>query len=88
MHETGIAERIVEVALERAREVGAARVTDLHLELGPEAGCSAESVAFHLEEASRGTIAAGARLHFVPTSDPRALRLVSIDVEDPPDRTA
>jgi len=88
MHETGLAERIVEVALERAREVGAARVTDLHLELGPKAGFSAESVAFHLEEASRGTIVEGARVHFVPTTDPRALRLVSIDVEDPPERTA
>jgi hydrogenase nickel incorporation protein HypA/HybF len=88
MHEGGIAERIVEVALERAREAGAARVTDLHVELGPKAGFSAESAVFRLEEASRGTIVEGARIHFVPTADPRALRLVSIDVEDPPERTA
>jgi hydrogenase nickel incorporation protein HypA/HybF len=88
MHETGIAERIVAVALERAREAGAARVTDLNLELGPEAGFSALSVAFHVDEASRGTSVEGARIHFVPTTDPRALRLVSIEVEDPPERTA
>jgi|APFre7841882630_1041343.scaffolds.fasta_scaffold376062_1 hydrogenase nickel incorporation protein HypA/HybF len=88
MHESGFAGRIVEVALERAREAGAARVTDLHVELGPKAGFAADSVAFHLEEASRGTIVEGARIHFLPTTDPRALRLVSIDVEDPPERTA
>lgn len=88
MHDTGIAERIVEVAGERAREVGAVRVTDLNLELGPEAGFSAESVAFHLEEASRGTAVEGARIHFLPTTDPRALRLVSIDVEEVPELTA
>jgi hydrogenase nickel incorporation protein HypA/HybF len=82
MHDTGIAERIVEIALQRARDAGAVRVTDLELELGTEAGFSAESVAFHLEEASRGTLVEGARVRFVPTTDPRALRLVSIDVED------
>jgi hydrogenase nickel incorporation protein HypA/HybF len=88
MHDTGIAERIVEVALVRAREAGAARVTDLNVELGPLAGYSAESVAFHLEEASRGTTVEGARIHFLPTTDPRALRLVSIDVEEGPEPTA
>jgi len=88
MHDTGIAERIVEVAGERARQAGAVRVTDLNLELGPEAGYSAESVAFHLEEASRGTPVEGARIHFLPTTDPRALRLVSIDVEEAPEPTA
>jgi hydrogenase nickel incorporation protein HypA/HybF len=88
MHESGIAERIVAVALERARESGAARITDLHLEVGEEAGASPEAVAFHVEEASRGTMVEGARIHFVETSDPRALRLVWIDVEDPDDRFA
>lgn len=81
MHESGIAERIIEVALGRAREAGAARVTDLYLELGPDAGASATAVTFHVEEAAIGTIAEGARIHFTPTTDPRALRLVSIDAE-------
>ena len=82
MHESGIAQRIVEVALERAREAGAARVTALHVELGLKAGFSTESVTSRLEEAAQGTIVEGARIHFVPTTDPQALRLVSIDVED------
>jgi hydrogenase nickel incorporation protein HypA/HybF len=88
MHDTGIAERIVEVAGERARTAGAIRVTDLNLELGPDAGFSAESVVFHLVEASRGTIVEGARIHFLPTTDPRALRLASIDVEESPEPRA
>ena len=82
MHDTGIAERIVEVAAARARAAGAVRVTDLNLELGPEAGFSQESVVFHLQEASAGTPVEGARINFLPTADARALRLVSIDVED------
>ncbi len=88
MHEQGIAERIVAVALERAREAGAARITDLHLEIGEDAGATREAVAFHVEVAANGTLVEGARLHFVEASDPRALRLVWIDVEDPEDRPA
>lgn len=88
MHESGIAERIVAVALERAREAGAARITDLHLEVGEEAGASREAVAFHVEEAARGTLVEGARIHFVEPTDARALRLLWIDVEDPEDRLA
>ena len=82
MHESGIAERIIEVALERARAAGAVRITDLRLEIGPEAVASEAAVASHVEEAATGTIAEGARIHFLPTADPRALRLVAIDVED------
>jgi hydrogenase nickel incorporation protein HypA/HybF len=88
MHESGIAERIVAVALERAREAGAARITDLHLEIGEDAGATREAVAFHLEVAAHGTLVEGARLHFVEATDPRALRLAWIDVEDPEDRPA
>lgn len=88
MHESGIAERIIAVALERAREAGAARITDLHLEVGEDCGATPDAVAFHVEEAARGTMVEGARIHFVETSDPRALRLVWIDVEDPEDRFA
>ncbi len=85
MHESGIAERIIEIALDRARAAAAARVTDLHLELGPDAGASEEAVTFHVEEAAVGTIVEGARIHFMPTTDLRALRLVAIDVEPWPD---
>jgi len=88
MHEPGIAERIVAVALERAREVDAARITDLHLEIGEDSGATQEAVAFHVKEAARGTLVEGARLHFVEATDPRALRLVWIDVEDQEDRPA
>jgi hydrogenase nickel incorporation protein HypA/HybF len=83
MHETGVAERIVALALEHARQAGAARITDLHLEIGEDAGASEEAVAFHLEEAARGTIVEGAGLHFLPATDERALRLVWVDVEVP-----
>ena len=85
MHESGIAQRIIEVALDRALAAAATRITDLHLELGPDAGANPEAVTFHVEEAALGTIAEGARIHFAPTTDPRALRLVAIDIEPPPD---
>lgn len=85
MHETGIAERIVALALEHAREAGATRITDLHLEVGEDAGASEEAVTFHVEEAARGTLVEGAALHFLPATDERALRLVWVDVECPED---
>ncbi|MBP1705099.1 MAG: hypothetical protein H6Q36_838, partial [Chloroflexi bacterium] len=53
-----------------------------------ECGATPDAVAFHVEEAARGTMVEGARIHFVETADPRALRLVWIDVEDPEDRLA
>jgi Zn finger protein HypA/HybF involved in hydrogenase expression len=88
MHETGIAERIVALALEHARQAGAARITDLHLEIGEDAGASQEAVTFHVEEAARGTLVEGAALHYLPANDERALRLVWVDVECPQDALA
>jgi Zn finger protein HypA/HybF involved in hydrogenase expression len=85
MHESGIAERIVALALEHAREAGATRITDLHLEIGDDAGATEEAVAFHLEEAAIGTMVEGAEIHFLPATDERALRLVWVDVECPED---
>lgn len=88
MHESGIAERIVALALEHARQAGATRITDLHLEIGDDAGATEEAVVFHLEEAARGTLVEGAALHFLPPTDEQALRLVWIDVEGPGDGVA
>ncbi|HEU0244932.1 MAG TPA: hydrogenase/urease maturation nickel metallochaperone HypA [Candidatus Limnocylindrales bacterium] len=79
MHEAAIAERIVEAALAAAGERAAA-VTAVELEAGPDAPMSAEALRFHWTEAVRGTRIEGAALRIVEVAEPRALRLVALDV--------
>jgi len=83
MHEHGVADRILEVVLARAAVAGAARVTEVHLEIGSDSGISAESIELYWEHVREGTPAADARLRIVTAADPTAFRLVAIDVDDP-----
>jgi Zn finger protein HypA/HybF involved in hydrogenase expression len=83
MHESGIAARIVDVAVARASAAGPERITDVHLEIGAESGVSPESLELYWPQVSRATSAEGARLHIRPADDPWACQIVAIDVADP-----
>jgi hydrogenase nickel incorporation protein HypA/HybF len=64
MHELPITQSILEIALRRAREVDAKRITDLHLVMGELATMVDDSIQFYWDILAEGTIAAGATLHF------------------------
>jgi hydrogenase nickel incorporation protein HypA/HybF len=82
VHEAGIADRILDIVVEQARQAGAPRITAIHLEAGVLAGVSEDSLRFHWEQHALGTPAEGAVLHFTEVETPTDLRLVSIDVEE------
>jgi hypothetical protein len=62
MHEAGVAERILELVLARARDAGATRIVRVHLEPGPGEPVSLGALHLHWAEAARGTPAEGAAL--------------------------
>jgi hypothetical protein len=82
VHEAGIADRILDVVMERALAAGAPRITAIWLEAGVLAGVSEDSLRFHWEQHAAGTPAEGAILHLAQTEEMTDLRLVAIDVED------
>ena len=82
MHEAGIADRILDIVVARARDAGAPRIVAIYLEAGALAGVSEDALRFHWEQHAAGTPAEGAVLHFTEVDEPTDLRLVSIEVED------
>jgi Zn finger protein HypA/HybF involved in hydrogenase expression len=84
MHEFGIAQRIVDVAVRRAAAAGAGRISDVIVEVGDESGVTSEALELYWPQASRSTAAEGARLSVTASDDPWACRVVAIDVEDEP----
>ena len=62
MHELSVAESLVEIACEKAEELGGVSVEALHVRLGPLAGVVKEALLFSFDLATEGTIVAGARL--------------------------
>jgi hydrogenase nickel incorporation protein HypA/HybF len=64
MHEFSITESVLALALEKAGQAGAARITRINLVLGEMSGVVGECVQFYFEALSRETIAAGAQLAF------------------------
>jgi Zn finger protein HypA/HybF involved in hydrogenase expression len=82
MHESGIAARIVDVAVARAAAAGPERITDVYLEIGAGSGVAPESLELYWPHVSQATPAEGARLHIRPADDPLACRIVAIDVTD------
>lgn len=62
MHELSATQRIVDIALEHARQAGAARVLKINLTLGELSGFSGESIRFCFDILSRGTEAESALL--------------------------
>jgi hydrogenase nickel incorporation protein HypA/HybF len=62
MHEMALAESILNIVEETARRQGAARVTEVRLEIGELANVESEALQFGLEAALRGSLAEGAHV--------------------------
>ena len=62
MHELSIALSMIEMASEEASRYGAARVSALHLKLGPLSGVVKEALTFSFEIAREGTRLEGCEL--------------------------
>jgi hydrogenase nickel incorporation protein HypA/HybF len=70
MHEYSITESILSLALEKAKEAKARKITRINLVLGAMSGVVAECVQFYFDHISKDTMADGASLSFEtkPTS--------------------
>lgn len=79
MHEAGIAERLLEIALARATAAGYGRVLELELEAGEANDADLDAVATHWPLVSAGTLADGAALRITRVTTPTPLRLVAIE---------
>ena len=64
MHELGVTENILHIALRHAEEAQASRITDVYLVVGDMSSIVNDSVQFYWDFVSEGTIAKGAVLHF------------------------
>lgn len=64
MHELGITQNLLTLALQYAEPAGATKVTALHLVIGELSSVVDESVQFYWDFVAKGTIAHGAQLHF------------------------
>jgi hydrogenase nickel incorporation protein HypA/HybF len=62
MHEIGLMQRMVEIALERAAIAGARHVQRVTVRVGAEAGIVPDVITLAFDVATRGTIAEGAEL--------------------------
>ena len=65
MHELGIAQGMLKVALDYAAKNNAARITAFNVEMSAAADESEDSLRFHLDNLARGTAAEGARVEIV-----------------------
>jgi hydrogenase nickel incorporation protein HypA/HybF len=63
MHELGLIDQAVQMALARAEQDGAARVYRLTVRIGPLAGVEIDALRFAFEVVTQDTAAAGAELH-------------------------
>ena len=68
MHELGITEQMLTVALEQASKSGISKITRINLILGETSDISSDSVQLYFDSISKGTLAQGAELCFQPTS--------------------
>ena len=62
MHEVGLMQSALDLALEAAAKAGASRIHLVALRIGPLAGVEAEALAFAFDVVTQGTAAEGARL--------------------------
>jgi hydrogenase nickel incorporation protein HypA/HybF len=69
MHELGVTENIVNIALAKAGEAQANKVIKINLVVGELSGFVPDCIQFYFDSLSKDTIAQGAVLHFesVPT---------------------
>ncbi len=64
MHEASITESLLSLALEKAREAKAEKITSINLIVGELSGVVPECVQFYFDAISKNTMAEGARLNF------------------------
>jgi hydrogenase nickel incorporation protein HypA/HybF len=64
MHEFSITESLLSLALEKANEASAGKITRINVVVGDLSGVGAECVQFYFDAISRDTIASGAELAF------------------------
>jgi hydrogenase nickel incorporation protein HypA/HybF len=64
MHELGVTENIVNIALTKAGEAQANKVTQIKLVVGELSGFAPDCIQFYFDLLSKDTIAQGAVLHF------------------------
>jgi hydrogenase nickel incorporation protein HypA/HybF len=62
MHELSIALSMIEMATEEAERRGGAKVTALHIKLGPLSGVVRDALLFSYEVATNGTVLEGSHL--------------------------
>ena len=69
MHEFGITENIINIAVNKADEAQASKVMQINLVIGEMSGFVPDCIQFYFDSLSKDTIAQGAILHFelVPT---------------------
>ena len=65
MHEQGIVESLLALALENAEKAHATKIVRIHLVVGELSGVLEEAVDFYFSFLSRGTIAAEARIFYM-----------------------
>lgn len=64
MHELGITQQIVKLAVEHAQQHQAEKITDLYLVIGELSSVIDESVQFYWDIVAKDTLCEGAKLHF------------------------
>ncbi len=64
MHEYSVTESMLSLALEKAAEAKASKITSINLVVGELSGVVPECVQFYFDAISQSTIAAGAKLNF------------------------
>jgi len=65
MHEVGITQSILEIALDNAHKAQATRITSMTVEIGGLSGVIPDAVEFCFEAVTKGTIAEGATLNII-----------------------
>jgi hydrogenase nickel incorporation protein HypA/HybF len=64
MHEFGVTENIVKIALDKASEVQSSKITKISLVVGELSGFMPDCIQFYFDFLSKDTIAEKATLHF------------------------
>ena len=64
MHELGVSENIVSIAITKAGEVRANKVIQINLAIGELSGFAPDCIRFYFDSLSNDTIVQGARLNF------------------------
>jgi hydrogenase nickel incorporation protein HypA/HybF len=83
MHELAVTQALLALVVERAAAAQAAKVTDIHIEIGDLASYVDESVQFYWDIISKDTAAEGAILHFARI--PLSMRCSACEKEFKPD---